>query len=465
MRASCLWLAGLCCALEEQCLSSKFLVQDPVLNKHLHGETFYMNQPLKKLQSTRVRRPYGMALTLSLVILNSGSLVMPQYVNAHPVAVTKTTKPLTESVKRGLVYLIDQQQANGGWSQGEESVNMGPALNNLTNVANVGDTCIATLALIRAGNYPNSGANKKNVDKAINFVCNSIEKSDNNSLSITDIQGTRIQLKLGPKIDTFLASLTLAEAKGHMLDKPGEQRLTAALDKVIYKIEHHQDNDGTLASGGWAPIHAQAIATKGLNRAKQEGANVSDEVLKKAESFAKNSFDAKDNKFKTAGSPVPLYAAGAALGGLQESINTNRQMQASVNKVLLDKKASKEEHDSAKAKLERFSQADQAQTQAISAVVGRMNDDSFVRGFGCNGGEEFLSYLEIGEALKANDLNKFHEWDTKISENLSHVQCNDGSWSGQHCITSRTFCTAAALLVLMVDRSPGATAEKLKRKA
>ncbi len=424
-----------------------------------------MNKPHKKSSRSQVKRCYEIALTLSVLTLNSSLLVTPQYAIARPVTVITSSKPLTESVKRGLAYLIEQQQSNGGWSQGEESVNMGHSMGDLTDLANVGDTCIATLALIRAGNYPNSGAHSKNVDKAINFVCNSIEKADNNSLSITDIHGTRIQMKLGPKIDTFLASLTLAEVKGHMLDKQGEKRVTAALDKVIYKIEHHQESDGTLASGGWAPIHAQALATKALNRAAQKGANVSDEVLKKAESFAKNSFDAKEGNFKTAGSPVALYAAGAALGGLQESINTNQQMQGAVNKVLLDKKAPKEARELAQAKLERYSQAEQSQKQAISAVVGRMNDDKFVGGFGCNGGEEFLSYLEIGEALKANDLNKFHEWDTKISEKLSRVQSNDGSWSGQHCITSRTFCTAAALLVLMVDRSPGATVEKLKRKA
>jgi hypothetical protein len=28
------------------------------------------------------------------------------------------------------------------------------------------------------------------------------------------------------------------------------------------------------------------------------------------------------------------------------------------------------------------------------------------------------------------------------------VQNGDGSWTGHHCITSRTFCTAAAVLVL-----------------
>ena len=44
-------------------------------------------------------------------------------------------------------------------------------------------------------------------------------------------------------------------------------------------------------------------------------------------------------------------------------------------------------------------------------------------------------------------------WDDKISRNLTKVQNTDGSWTGHHCITGRTFCTSAALLVLMVDRT------------
>jgi hypothetical protein len=39
-----------------------------------------------------------------------------------------------------------------------------------------------------------------------------------------------------------------------------------------------------------------------------------------------------------------------------------------------------------------------------------------------------------------------------MTENLNAIQNEDGSWSGQHCITGRTFCTAAALMTLTVDR-------------
>ncbi len=41
-----------------------------------------------------------------------------------------------------------------------------------------------------------------------------------------------------------------------------------------------------------------------------------------------------------------------------------------------------------------------------------------------------------------------------MTANLERVQNQDGSWSGQHCITGRSFGTSTALLVLMADRTP-----------
>src|SRR5438094_5747396 len=52
-------------------------------------------------------------------------------------------KPLNESVKKALAYLASQQHANGGWSQGEESTQMGNSSDKLKDIPNIGDTCMA----------------------------------------------------------------------------------------------------------------------------------------------------------------------------------------------------------------------------------------------------------------------------------------------------------------------------------
>ena len=70
-----------------------------------------------------------------------------------------------------------------------------------------------------------------------------------------------------------------------------------------------------------------------------------------------------------------------------------------------------------------------------------MDDKQFIAGFGSNGGEEFLSYMNIGESLVVKGDDAWKSWDKSISENLNRVQNSDGSWSGHDCITGRTFCT------------------------
>jgi hypothetical protein len=62
--------------------------------------------------------------------------------------------------------------------------------------------------------------------------------------------------------------------------------------------------------------------------------------------------------------------------------------------------------------------------------------------------------MNISESLVVKGGNAWKQWDASITNNLNHVQNEDGSWTGHHCITGRTFCTSAALLVLMADRTP-----------
>src|SRR5262245_36085639 len=151
-------------------------------------------------------------------------------------------KPLGEAAKKGLAFLVAQQLPNGGWTQGEESQQMRGS-GEPSTVANVGDTCIAALALVRAGNTPKEGPYAKNVARAVEFVCGQVDKSPKDDLSVTDVKGTRLQSKLGPNVDTFLSSLFLAELKGKMADEKSEKMLVASLDRVIGKMAKHQQKD------------------------------------------------------------------------------------------------------------------------------------------------------------------------------------------------------------------------------
>ncbi|MDQ7824185.1 MAG: terpene cyclase/mutase family protein [Candidatus Eremiobacteraeota bacterium] len=375
-----------------------------------------------------------------------------------------TPKPLSDNVNKGLQWLTEHQLKSGGWGQGEESESMGHGMDNLKAVANVADTCIATLALLRSGSTPAKGGYSKNITRAVEYLCSEVEKSDDKGLSVTSVKGTRVQAKLGPYIDTFMAALILSEVKGKMADGKGNDRVAAALRKTLRKIEQNQKSDGTWDNQGWAPTLSQSMAGKALNRASQTGEKVNEQVRQKTETYARGQFDGKTGAFKKDGSAgVDLYSSAANLGAMQDSANTNQMKMKEAEQRLKGTK-SESERKEIQGQIARYQQNDKDLRAAQEAVVKRMDDKAFIQGFGSNGGEEFLSYMNIGESLVTKGGKEWTKWDSSMTGNLNNIQNKDGSWTGHHCITGRTFCTAAALLVLMVDRTPVPVAAKMKGK-
>jgi len=106
-------------------------------------------------------------------------------------------KALSDQVKKGLKWLSETQLENGAWGQGEESAQMGTGDSKLKTTANVADTCMAVMAFVRSGNMPGAGDYKQNVNRAVAFLCAQVEESDDKSLFITTLRGTRTQGKLG----------------------------------------------------------------------------------------------------------------------------------------------------------------------------------------------------------------------------------------------------------------------------
>src|SRR5262245_43614952 len=130
--------------------------------------------------------------------------------------VRRAEKPSTEgltvqtAIDKGAKWLVSVQGADGGWGQdgGETSyVRKGEHLESTGN--DVANTAVAALALLQAGKQY-----QPNVERALDFILKRVEASSANGLAITDAQGTQIQRKLGPYIDTFLTSMLLAKVDG-----------------------------------------------------------------------------------------------------------------------------------------------------------------------------------------------------------------------------------------------------------
>jgi hypothetical protein len=427
-------------------------------------------------------------------------------------------KPLSENTTRGLAYLVSQQHDDGGWGQGggwRQNTQGGGRVEgeNVSDPTDLGNTCIATLALIRAGNTPQHGPYANNVARAARLICQYVEKSDADSLYVTHVRDTQLQSKIGQYVDTFLAGLVLSELKGKM---PGdaEKQLLVALDKTVRKIEKNQGAGGNFAGNhGWASVLSQAVCSKFINRAAQNGVTVDGQFFARDFEGSVATLDRTTGKFaaatSTASSPletaaisgpapsaalriesakparvaggagtapaeaatapsdagVELYFAASNASRLSDLGNSSALFQKRAIEVLRDKSSSAEEKQKAEADIKRFADYREAQQSAVSGIVKQLGDEQFIAGFGNNGGEEFLSYMNIAEMLVVKGGNEWQKWDKSMAANLGRVQNQDGSWSGNHCITGRTFCTSAALLTLMADRAPLPVAADAKTSA
>jgi len=139
---------------------------------------------------------------------------------------------------------------------------------------------------------------------------------------------------------------------------------------------------------------------------------------------------------------VPLYSGSQAAGNLQDVVNSIKIDAEKAKKVVADPKASKDQKAAAKKTLKEAEALERDAFKARAAVVAQAKDGRFVAGFGSNGGEEFLSFLNIGEMLVVKADKDWTEWDGKmqqevrgrhwaeqLAEALLARQQADGSWA------------------------------------
>jgi hypothetical protein len=161
---------------------------------------------------------------------------------------------------------------------------------------------------------------------------------------------------------------------------------------------------------------------------------------------------------------VKLYNSASNASRLSDLSNTSALMEMEAKKIIANGNSTAEEKTKARDQLAKVAEIKDAQQLSINGIIRQLDDKQFIAGFGNNGGEEFLSYMNISEMLVVKGGAEWRSWDKSISDNLVRVQNKDGSWSGDHSITGRTFCTSAALLTLLADRAPVPLAAKIQSK-
>lgn len=330
--------------------------------------------------------------------------------------------PLDASVEKGLRWLASTQGADGGFGQDggrDGSARDGVSLESSGN--DVANTALACLAFLRGGSTADSGPHRDALVKGLRFVLGQIEEAPVDGLAITKRQGTQIQRKLGPCIDTFLASMLLSEIDGHVTDAALAKRVRGGLEKCVAKIEKNQQSDGSWnLAGGWAPVIGTSMASRGLYNAQAKGVTVQSEVLKRVDGYTKSGFDEKKGDFKA----PAAEAAGVDLYSVAQALEQSS----------------------------REGLSDDESRMMRDAATAKLSESRFLNGFGSMGGEEFVSYLNITDSLVRTRGKDWTEWNPKIKTHLSQLQNADGTWAGHHCITGRVACTSAAVMTLLGER-------------
>ena len=374
-----------------------------------------------------------------------------------------------DALATGLKYLLAQQHSDGGWGQGggwrqsKGERNAGGRVEgaNVEDPSDLGNTCATLVTLLRAGQSPVEGEHHEAAAKAFDYICRQVENSDQDSLYVTDVRDTQLQVKIGTYVDTFLAGWALSEVKGKLADDAAEKRRATALDKVMAKIERNQKDDGSFANNnGWAAVISQGLCSKALNSAARSGAKVKQETLDKAQKQNIAGLDVQKGGFSAPASPtaepssagVSLYREAAKLNGLLENSKSNIARKEAAQKTMENKSATSEAKEQAKKDLQQIDADDKATAVANASVASKLRDSGYVAGFGNNGGEEFLSYMNVTEGVHQRGGQEWDDWRSKMTKTVCGAQNADGSWAGQHCITGRTFCTSTALLTLLVEQ-------------
>ena len=339
----------------------------------------------------------------------------------------------TAAVEKGVRWLVSVQGRDGGWGQdgGETSyVRTGERLETQGN--DVANTAVAVQALVRAGHTATQGQHRDSVRRGVEFLLQRVEASPEEGLSVTSVNGTQIQRKLGPFIDTFLTSQLLAELDGEMGDRQANARVRRALEKCVRKIERNQQGDGSWnISGGWAPILGTSIASRSLDAAKQKGVEVRRDVLAKVDNYTQKSAEAAAKPVASPGSGGRVYAADAASAGVP--LYSSGQVMEQLSRTEADRKKN---------------------APVLKELARQMKDERVVSGYGSMGGEEFFSYLNVSDSLRRAGGPEWQEWNGKMRARLVSLQNNDGTWAGHHCITGRVAVTSAAILTLYAERAP-----------
>lgn len=303
------------------------------------------------------------------------------------------TRESAAAIRQGFAWIQRARRDRGGY---------GPEIGHGDDI---GCTAMVGLAMLADGSTPTQGPNKVRLQEILNYMFTKVRAMP--QTNITSQSGTQLQRKIGNQAHTFFALLFLTQIVG---EAHVRRETVRAVRKVMNAVVKSQRPDGSWGRDSWAPTLGTVMGWTSLRSSHFAGFDVGSSPEKTAEfliskmktEFAQNQRHWMHQLYKNAAGIRVLYAMGK---------EDNEIVKKSFSEVL-----------------KLVKQGNTAFNQA--------------------GGEEYLAFHLITETMLQKAGQDWADWFPMVRDKIIDVQNRDGSWTGHHCITSRTFCTAAACLVL-----------------
>ena len=303
------------------------------------------------------------------------------------------TKKSLKAIANGLAWLERAKIARGGYRA------------DIGLAEDIGCSAMVGLALLADGSTPVRGPNLRRLQEITNYLIKSVGVMPESN--ITAKANTQLQSKIGVQAHTFFALLFLTQIAGE--SHLGDLTLESSR-KLANVVVSAQLPSGGWGQESWAPTLGTVMGWTSLRSAYFAGLNVAGSPEKTAEYMMRN--------MKT--------------GVTAQQDNWMHQLYKNAVGIRVLYAMQKDDDEIVKS--------------AFRNVLKFVKDSNTA--FNQAGGEEYLAFHLITETMLQKGGEDWAIWFPEVRDKICGVQNKDGSWTGHHCITSRTFCTAAACLVL-----------------
>lgn len=302
------------------------------------------------------------------------------------------TQASRDAVRRGFDWLDRVRFPRGGYRV------------DLAQAEDIGCTSMVGLALLADGSTPTKGPNRRKLQEIEKYLIKKVEVMPQGN--ITSKTNTQLQGKIGRQAHSFFALLFMTQIAG---ESHLRERTLESAKKLTEAVTSSQLENGSWGQESWAPTLGTVMGWTSLRSSHFAGFDVGGSPDKTAEHLIQS-----------------MQVQAARHNHWMHELYKN----AAGIRVLYAMKREDEE-------IVKTSFRD-----VLKLVQGGNT------AFNQAGGEEYLAFHLITETMLQKGGEDWNTWFPEVRDKICSVQNHDGSWTGHHCITSRTFCTAAACLVL-----------------